>query len=248
MARDPTAVATEMLRGLALESANTASNGLSRIIRFPLGVCLFAIMFFARLRTASALSHPRAATAAGAPHAAAAGAKRNRVPPPSSNKSPPRTSARLGNKPKRTADTNRETMRRPLLIVTLPQDCLIRIFKYARSSISIIACVNLELSLLCKAQFQCLTLWSPNWHQLIKLDMAISAAPLSPIKENLLHLFEKGDWRDLDMIHSCATACMQGSRRYILAYVNKYIWAQAENRSWDQTAIDQLVAEYCLSL
>ena len=78
--------------------------------------------------------------------------------------------------------------------------------------------------------------------------MAIAAAPLSPIQDTLLHLFAKGDWRDLDMIHACATVCMQGSRKYIIAYVNKYIWSQAENRSWDQTTIDQLVAEYCLSI
>ena len=133
-------------------------------------------------------------------------------------------------------------------LLDLPQDCLIRILQYVRSSISIIARVNWELSSLCKTQFCALTLWRPNWHQLIKLDMAISAAPLSPIKENWLYLFRKGDWCDLDMIHACATACMQGSRKYIIAYVNKYIWEQAENRSWDQTAIDQLVAEYCLSI
>ena len=107
---------------------------------------------------------------------------------------------------------------------------------------------TLELSFLCKTQFRGLTFWAPNWHQLIKLDMAISAAPLSPIQDNLLHLFTKGDWRDLDMIHACATACMQGSRKYIIAYVNKYIWSQAQNHSWNQTTVDQLVAEYCLSI
>ena len=83
-----------------------------------------------------------------------------------------------------------------------------RILKFAQSSISFIACVNLELSFLCKTQFRGLTLWAPNLHQLIKLDMAISAAPLSPIHDNWLYLFTKGDWRDLDMIHACATACI----------------------------------------
>ena len=134
--------------------------------------------------------------------------------------------------------------------MNLPQDCLIRILKFVSSSIAIIARVNLELSLLCKTQFRALTLWRPNWHQLIKLDMAISAAPLSPIKENLLYLFRKGDWCDLDMIHACADACMQGSRKYVIAYVNKYIFSRPKIApgTWAQTTVDQLVAEYCLSI
>ena len=128
----------------------------------------------------------------------------------------------------------------------LPEDCIQRILKFVYFNLPIIACVNKQLCMLCKSHWKCLVLWRPNWHQLIKLDMAISAAPLSADKIQWLNLFRKGDWQDLDMIHACATACMQGSRKYILAYINKYIWSQAENRSWDQTTIDQFVAEYCL--
>ena len=74
--------------------------------------------------------------------------------------------------------------------------------------------------------------------------MAISAAPLSPDKVQWLNLYWKADWRDYDMIHACASACLQASRNHVHAYVNQYI----SPGNWTQTTIDQLVADYCLSI